>query len=109
MCFDVLGDPKGFYTEMQDGNKTYPLGSRLELSDNLKLKVHLPETLKGKYAIQILKNGQILTETNQLQSSIKIHLPGVYRVQIKVKSVLPFPDHGQWLDWIYTNTFRVTE
>jgi hypothetical protein len=109
MCFDVLGDPRGFLAEMRSGSKTFLMGSNLRLTNDLELNVHLPKSVTGKVSVEIYKDGQPYSSSNGRDASVKIHLPGVYRVIVKTKSALPFPDHRAWLDWIYTNPFYVTE
>ncbi|MCB0347208.1 MAG: hypothetical protein KDD37_00145 [Bdellovibrionales bacterium] len=109
MSFDVLGDPRGFLAEMQDHKNTYLMGSKIKLSNNLELHVKLPKSVTGKVSVEIFKDGQAYSSSNGHEASVKIHVAGVYRVVVKTKSNLPFPDHRAWLDWIYTNPFYVVE
>ncbi len=109
MSFDVLGDPKGFLAEMQDRKNTYLMGSKIKLSNNLELHVKLPKSVTGKVSVEIYKDGEAYSSSNGHETSVKIHLPGVYRIVVKTKSNLPFPDHRTWIDWIYTNSFYVVE
>jgi hypothetical protein len=109
MSFDVLGDPTGFVAEMKDSKGAYLMGSKIKLSSNLELIVHLPKSVTGKVSIEIYKDGQAYSSSNGRDTAVKIHLPGSYRVIVKIRSNLPFPDHRTWLDWIYTNPFYVVE
>lgn len=109
MSFDVLGDPTGFVAEMRDKKTTYLMGSQIKLSNDLELAVHLPKSVTGKVSVEIYKDGQPYSSSNGRDALIKIHLPGTYRVIVKTRSGLPFPDHRVWIDWIYTNPFYVKE
>lgn len=107
MCLDALGDPKGFYAQITSGKKSYPIGSKVKSSKDLKIEYALPEEPNTFFEVVLYKNG-IRYENLNTQSGVFTNLdPGVYRIQVRVIPNLPLPDAKKWFSWIYTNNFYV--
>lgn len=109
ICFDALGDPKGFETYLyKEGSvKKYSLGSSIEKSKNLRLYFKLPAEPVSFYEVVLLKNGKRVDTLNTFEGIFNIKEAGTYRLQVRVSPRLPLPDAIKWLTWIYTNNFYV--
>lgn len=109
ICFDALGNPKGFETYLYTNasTKKYPIGSNLSFSKNLKLYFKLPAEPTAFYEAILLKNGHRIDTLNTFEGVFKITSPGVYRIQVRISPRLPLPDAIKWLTWIYTNNFYI--
>ncbi|WP_413559131.1 hypothetical protein [Bdellovibrio sp. HCB209] len=108
LAMDILGDPKGFIATIDDDKQSYLMGSEIKLKKGMRLKVNLPTTPKDFFEIVIYKDGESVARINQPTAVFSIDKPGVYRVQVRVTSMLPLPDAKKWFTWIYTNPFYVT-
>ncbi|WP_413582976.1 hypothetical protein [Bdellovibrio sp. HCB288] len=108
LAMDILGDPKGFVATIEDDKQTYLMGSEIKLKKGMQLKVRLPAVPKDFFEIIILKDGQDVGRINEPEAIFPITSPGVYRIQVRVTSMLPMPDAKKWFTWIYTNPFYVT-
>jgi hypothetical protein len=106
-ALDLLGDPKGFFSYVQDEQKTYPIGSRLNLKKGLRLIVQLPAVPEDFYEIVIFKNGQQVFVGNDPVIRFNLTEPGVYRAVVRVRVNLPFPENPKWFSWIFTNNFYI--
>lgn len=107
---DILSDPKGFEVYVKDTkNNIYPLGSKIILQSGMELFVHLPHTPTVPVNILIFKDGVKISNSGLSNFSLPISSAGNYRVVVKAKIKLPFPDKGKWIDWIYTNPFYFSE
>jgi hypothetical protein len=106
-ALDLLGDPKGFFSYVQDEQKTYPIGSRLNLKKGLRLIVQLPAVPEDFYEIVIFKNGQRVFVGNDPVIRFNLTEPGVYRAVVRVRVNLPFPENPKWFSWIFTNNFYI--
>ncbi len=109
ICFDALGDPKGFesYIYEEGSIKKFSLGSSLSNSKNLKLYFKLPAEPTSFYEVVLLKNGVRIDTLNTFEGLFKINGPGTYRLQVRISPRLPLPDAIKWLTWIYTNNFYI--
>jgi hypothetical protein len=109
ISLDLLGDPKGFvsYLENQKGEK-YLMGTSLKFQKKLSLKAKLAVVPKAFFEIVVFKNGENVFLTNKPELEYQITEPGVYRVTVRVSPALPFPDGKKWITWIYTNPFWVS-
>jgi hypothetical protein len=107
MSLDVLGNPKGFAAYVQDGDKTFPMGSRVKWSPGLKLMTFLPNKPRVPFETAIMKDGEHITSSNTVETQYEIKEPGVYRVVVRVFPTLTLPDGQRWISWIYSNPFYV--
>ncbi len=107
MSLDLLGDPKGFVCQIEDGDKKHFMGSSISFNKRLKLNISLPGEPRVPYEVVIFKDGQRLTEFSTTKISYPLEQPGVYRVQVRVIPTFPLPDGKKWISWIYTNSFYV--
>jgi hypothetical protein len=107
MSLDLLGDPKGFISTIEDREKTYLMGDRLKFNKNLMLKARLPTEPSAFYEIVVFKNGEREATSNETELDYALTGPGIYRVIVRVSPFLPFPEGKKWITWIYTNNFYV--
>ncbi len=109
VCFDALGDPKGFETYMyiEGSLKKFSLGSNVEKTKNLRLYFKLPAEPTAFYEVVLLKNGKRVDTLNTFEGIFNITEAGTYRIQVRISPRLPLPDAIKWLTWIYTNNFYV--
>jgi hypothetical protein len=105
MSLDVLGDPKGFVAYLADGEKIYPLGSRVKWTKGMKLVVKLPQKPSTPFEAAFLKDGHNVMSSNSTETEYVLNGPGVYRVIVRVFLSLTLPDGNRWFTWIYTNPF----
>ena len=107
ICFDALGDPKGFeaYLYDEDSLKKYSIGSRVDYSKNLRLYFKLPAEPTSFYEVVLIKNGTRIDTLNTFEGLFELDGPGTYRIQVRISPRLPLPDAIKWLSWIYTNNF----
>ena len=104
---DLLGDPKGFNSYIENHDRIYPIGSSVKMGKHLRLITKLPYTPKDFYEIVVFKNGERDLTANQPEINYEIKSSGVYRVAVRVSTFLPPPDGKKWATWIYTNPFFV--
>lgn len=109
MSLDFLGSPKGFYAEVQDGEKDYPMGSTLAMKQDLKLVVELPQGMKAPFQVIVKKDGENYSTSTSNKTVLNISAPGIYRVEVRVNPKAPIPRGNRWIPWIYTNNFIITE
>lgn len=107
LAFDIIGDPKGFLATMEEQNKKYLMGSSVPLGKKLFLKVKIPHIEKYFFEIIVYKNGEKYKIVNSYDLEMPVTEKGVYRVQVRVSPLWPFPDAIRWISWIYTNPFYV--
>jgi len=113
ICFDALGDPKGFETYIFDDilQKRYSMGAAIngskKRSNKLQLYFKLPVEPTSFYEVVLLKNGVRADTLNTFEGVFPIQGAGVYRLQVRISTRLPLPDAIKWLTWIYTNNFYV--
>jgi hypothetical protein len=109
MSLDFLGSPKGFYAEIQDGEKNYPLGSEVILRKDLKLVIEVPQGMKAPFQVNVKKDGETYSSSTSIKTTLNISAPGAYRVEVRVNPKLPIPRGNRWVPWIYTNNIIVKE
>ncbi len=109
ISLDVLGNPKGFTSYIESGDRVHTLGSRLKLKPGAKLIVHLPSEPQGPFEAALIKDGQHVASMSKVDSSFEIKEPGVYRVLVRVFVGFTLPDGKRWITWIYTNPIYVDE
>lgn len=107
MSFDLLGEPRGFMALIKDKDKEFLMGSKIPFTTNLNLHVSLPSKPQVRFEIILYKNGEAIETFKEESFEFKIKSAGVYRLLVRVKPNLPYPDSGRWFSWIYTNPFFV--
>lgn len=107
LCLDLLGDPRGFYNYIYNGQDLYMMGSDLKWRKGLTLKVHLPEKPKAFFEIVVYRNGSRYKTLNASDIEVPIEGPGVYRVQVRIAQRFPLPDAVKWITWIYGNPYYI--
>jgi hypothetical protein len=104
---DLLGNPKGFITYFQSGEKIFGLGEEIKFSGQSKIFYKLPAEPNEIFEIVLFRNGQRVNHSNSIQGSFEIDKPGQYRLTVRVSPFFPLPDARKWVTWIYTNSFFV--
>ncbi len=109
ICFDALGDPKGFetYIYQEGSSKKSSLGATVERAKKLRLYFKLPAEPTSFYEVILLRNGKKIDTMNTFEGVFSISEAGTYRIQVRISPRLPLPDAIKWLTWIYTNNFYV--
>ncbi len=107
LCLDLLGNPKGFFAEINSASRNYLPGSSITLAEARTLTIKLPKAPSVPYEIRIIKDGQLLQTYNVPEVSYAITTKGVYRVVVRVIPTFPLPDGKKWIPWIHTNAFYV--
>lgn len=107
LALDALGDPRGFFTVLEDHGHTHMMGSRVKLGKGMSLQVHMPGPPQVFYEIIVYRNGDRYRTFNEADVSMPVTEPGVYRVQVRVAIPMPLPDANRWISWIYGNPFFV--
>lgn len=107
VSLDLLGDPKGFLSIMEDRDKHFLMGEQIRFSKSLRLKTKLPIEPKDFYELVVFKNGERDFAVNTPDFIYPVPGPGIYRVIVRVSPSLPLPDGKKWITWIYTNNFYV--
>lgn len=106
-AIDTLANPKGFFAEARVGRRTYPMGSQIELQKGLQIQVSLPQKPSVPFEVVVFRNGERFLTSNSATTTMDVHMPGVYRVLVRVSPQLPLPDGRRWFPWIYTNPFYI--
>lgn len=107
VSLDVLGNPKGFAAYLQEGERIWPMGSRVKWVPGMKMNVRLPRKPRVPFEAAFLKDGQHIMSSNSVETEYEVHGPGVYRVIVRVFPTLTLPDGQRWMTWIYSNPFYV--
>lgn len=108
MSFDILGEAKGFQAYMTSpANGPVLMGQHLNLENDLKLYVQLPDKPLFPFEVIVYKDGEKFSSSNKVMSEFSVPTKGTYRVYVRVIPTLPFPDGRKWMPWIYTNSFYV--
>jgi hypothetical protein len=109
ICFDALGDPKGFEAYLYDeaSQKRFSIGSSAQNSRALKLYFKLPSEPTSYYEVVLIKDGVRVDTLNTFEGLFTLPGPGTYRIQVRISPRLPLPDAIKWLSWIYTNNFYI--
>jgi hypothetical protein len=107
ISLDLLGNPKGFVSYIEDKEEIIPMGSRIKLNKGQKIIAKIPIEPKYFYEIVLYKNGEKEMISNEQTLEYNLKSPGTYRIQVRVSPTLPFPDGKKWISWIYTNPFVV--
>lgn len=102
---DILGNPKGFWTEVSSGSKSYPIGSEIKLANNTEIKVHLPSQPQVPFEVQIFKDGELFATSTATETTLRLFSAGIYRIVVRIFVTMPFPEGKKWIPWIYANPF----
>ncbi len=109
ICFDALGDSRGFQTYLinDQEKKRISMGGSTKNNKNLKIYFKLPSEPTAYYEVALYKNGERIDILNTFEGLFPVPGPGVYRIQVRISPRLPLPDAVKWLTWIYTNNYYV--
>jgi hypothetical protein len=99
VAFDWLGDSSGFDFAAYAQKNRYEMGSRVALSEGLKIRAQAP--LPGKW--RLLRNGQIVVEQSGRRIEVAVSEPGNYRVEVWLKVA------GEDMIWILSNPIYVSK
>lgn len=106
-AIDLLGDPRGFFTEMHTAGARFTMGSSLRWHKDLTLHAEIPIEPNAFFEIVLLRNGERIATSNTRLLDSPIPGPGVYRIIVRVSPQLPLPDGKKWITWIFSNPFFV--
>lgn len=111
ICFDALGDPKGFEAYLLDTpkQKRYSMGQETKINKDLQFYFKLPTEPTSFYEVVLFKNGERIDTLNTFEGVFPVQGPGTYRIQVRISPRFPLPDAIKWLTWIYTNNFYLVE
>ena len=109
MSLDIVADPKGFFAEVRQDGKRFPIGSEVDLKKNMEIVAKLPDSLEAPFEVLLIKDGEPVATSNEELSRFKINEPGVYRVEVRVIPIFPLPGGRRWIPWIYTNPFYISK
>lgn len=106
---DTLGDSTGFETYMisKRYNQHIFMGSEFKFDPTLRLYFKLPREPNAFHEVILYKDGQRIDHRNTSIGDFPITSKGVYRLQVRLDTNLPFPDAHKWLTWIFTNNFYI--
>ena len=109
ISIDTLGDSTGFesYLISKSQNKYTFMGDETRLDPSLRLFFKLPRELNVYHEVVLYKDGHRFDHRNTSSGDFPITEKGVYRIQVRLSTSLPFPDADKWLTWIFTNNFYV--
>jgi len=107
LAMDILGNPEGFVTYIEDHGKIHMVGSELKFERGQVLKVKLGALPIIPYEVIIYKNGEKIIARSEPEFGFPLTESGVYRIQVRLIPLLPLPDAKKWLTWIYSNPFFV--
>ncbi len=97
MCFVSnysQGDARGFRFYAENGEAIYQMGQDMELTDNVKLRVDLPN-VAGE--IKLIRNGELYNKIEDVEAVFDVNEPGTYRVEVFYEGKA----------WIYSNHIGV--
>jgi len=107
-ALDIFGSPKGFGAFVDSGKQRASLGESIPFKKGLKLQVDLPENVSVPWEVVLYKDGKKIKVSKDVHTRFPIEAKGVYRIAVRIKPNLPFPESSKWFTWIYTNNFFVT-
>jgi hypothetical protein len=97
VAFDWIADPSGFVLRAERDKETWPMGSEVSWSADLRLRAEAP--LAG--AFKLLRNGEILLEQAGNSIDVPLDRPGNYRVEVWQTLA------GEARPWILSNPLYV--
>lgn len=97
VAFNMLADAKGFTCFIEGSGKKAVMGESIPFAPGLQLKGVSPNQCR----FLILKDGQVVNQSEGSSLLWEVTKPGKYRVQVDL-SIL-----GEWTPWIYANPIEV--
>jgi hypothetical protein len=97
VAFDWIADPTGFVLRTDRGTDSWPMGSVVPFSADLRLRAEAP--LEG--AFKLLRDGEIILEQNSNKIDVPVDKPGNYRVEVWLTLA------GEARPWILSNPVYV--
>ena len=88
------GDARGFRFFAEDGSKIYQMGDKVELNNQIKLRIFLPN-ISGQ--VHLVHNGRTVDTVENIDAEFVIKRKGVYRVEV-------YLDNNAW---IFSNHIRI--
>lgn len=113
MSFDLIANPVGFNATIKNArDEVLLMGSRIPFESDLTLQVVLPNVFSENSKVKeteilVIRSGKSVFQTSQTKLSYPIQEPGVYRIVVRARPRLPFPDGDQWFPWIVSNPFYI--
>ncbi len=91
-----------------DGARYWPMGDRVRMRDDLKIRVRAPGLGDRSIRVSIFRDGQLMALRPTRRVDLPVEKSGVYRVEVDV--YLENPVLGAaWVPWIYSNPILITE
>lgn len=106
-ALDLLGDSRGFWAELREGNRFYPMGVRQAFRKGQNLYARIPWRPTDNHELVILRNGVREVTSNQTELIYEIPGPGVYRVIFRVSPFVGLLQGQKWFTWAYSNHFTL--
>lgn len=97
VAYDLLASPKGFRFTAHSGDREAIMGDTLIMEETAMLRVRSPQVAK----LRLIRNGQLVVETNNYFLNWQIDKPGVYRLEAYRKF------WGQERGWVFTNPIYI--
>jgi len=95
---DWLCDPEGFFFWVEENKQSVGImGDEISFQKKLVLKAQIPLNTH----IRLLRNGEVVKDTNTADFSFKVKEPGVYRLEAWVAT------DGEERPWIYSNPIYI--
>lgn len=109
VSIDTLGDSTGFETFILSKrfNKYIFMGDEFNFDPTMRLFFKLPREPNAFHEVILYKDGQRIDHRNTSIGDFPLPGAGVYRLQVRLETNLPFPDAHKWLTWIFTNNFYI--
>ena len=82
------------YWYAEDGSKIYQMGDKVELNNQIKLRIFLPN-ISGQ--VHLVHNGRTVDTVENIDAEFVIKRKGVYRVEV-------YLDNNAW---IFSNHIRI--
>jgi len=89
VAYDYLAQAQGFRFEAHDGENLALMGDEVPATGEYDLRVRSPEPAE----LTLLRNGEVLSQTNSDSLDAKTREPGVYRVEARLNGT----------PWVFTN------
>jgi hypothetical protein len=94
VALDAVADPSEFVFEVEEGDRTVPMGGTLEMVEHARAVVSVPQPA----TIRVLHNGEPIEELEGAEEAmVEIEEPGVVRVEVELRG----------RPWIFSNPVRV--
>jgi hypothetical protein len=97
VAFNMLADAKGFTCFVEGSGKKAVMGESIPFAPGLQLKGVSP----NKCRFLILKDGQVVNQSEGSYLLWEVPQPGKYRVEVDLNIL------GEWTPWIYANPIEV--